>query len=146
MQTKPVAESSVSVQKPAIDPANRRTSERRAVNVGVTMLGESNFYLGLSENLSEGGLFVATHCLLPIGTTVTLEFTIPTAERPIVVEGEVRWVRSPNAIARQDANFAADESSTIQPGMGIRFVRVSKEDEALVLQFFRERTPEFYDE
>ena len=43
---------------------NRRRHLRYAVELDVSMSSEHNFYAGFAENLSEGGVFVATHSLL----------------------------------------------------------------------------------
>jgi len=39
----------------------RRAHVRHDVELEVSLESESNFYMGLTENLSEGGLFIAIH-------------------------------------------------------------------------------------
>src|SRR4051794_6755547 len=47
--------------------ADRRRDPRLDLNVAMTMRGPHNFYQGLSENVSEGGVFVATQEEVAIG-------------------------------------------------------------------------------
>jgi len=100
----------------------------------VTMLSEHNFFMGLSENMSEGGLFIATHQLQPIGTMVDLKFQLPMRAEPLEVRGEVRWLRP----------FSQDVEAP--PGMGVRFVNLTPEQNELIRAFLRSRPPIFYDD
>jgi uncharacterized protein (TIGR02266 family) len=111
---------------------SKRANRRYEVHVQVGLQTEHNFYQGLSENLSEGGLFIATHQTMPIGTKIALNFALPSVEEPLKLEGEVRWVR--------------DSSGSNMPGMGIRFVDLSEETTNLIKDFIRIREPEFYDD
>lgn len=49
--------------------ADRRTSERQrcVLDLEVELDHESHFFTGLSQDISEGGLFVATYHLVPVG-------------------------------------------------------------------------------
>jgi uncharacterized protein (TIGR02266 family) len=69
-----------------------------------------DFYVGFGENVSPGGLFVASYRLLPIGAPVALTIVLPD-QSALFVHGEVRWVRDP-------ADRATSEQ---EPGMGIQF-------------------------
>lgn len=114
--------------------ANRRTAERVSVATEVGVYSDSNFYTGFTEDVSEGGLFVATYDLQPIGTRIELEFGLPGgAEFKLV--GVVRWLRDP--IMAEDGMF---------PGMGVQFVELTEEDKALISEFVGTREPLFYDE
>jgi uncharacterized protein (TIGR02266 family) len=99
-------------------------------NVGATT--ESNFFVGFSGEISEGGVFVATYQSLEIGDKVEVLVTLPGGfERKI--PGTVRFVRDP-----------MDMDS--EPGMGVRFDRLEDEARELILRFIRKRPPLFYDE
>jgi uncharacterized protein (TIGR02266 family) len=115
---------------PGID---RRTKARIELSVDVGFYSDSNFYQGLSEDLSEGGLFVATHMLRPMGTVLTLKFALPTG-REITAEGVVRWVRDPR-----------DASADAVPGMGVQFRKLGPADEQQIREFIRLREPLFYE-
>ena len=123
---------------PRPDSASRRGMVERAdrvrVEIEVSLESDHNFYLGLTENLSEGGLFVATHKPLPIGALVELRFRVPGYDTVVEAEGEVRWVRMDGG--GRDA----------VPGMGVRFRRLEPGDAARVTAFLRNREAIFFDE
>ncbi len=114
--------------------AERRRSERVALSAEVGLRSESNFYTGFSDDISEGGLFVATYKLLPVGARLQVSFGLPSGEE-IVAEAEVRWVRDP----------IAGEMS-LSPGMGVRFTSIAAEQLAAIRTFMLVRPPMFYDE
>lgn len=120
--------------EPPPDVAERRRAPRAFLAAEVTFSSTDNFYNGFTEDVSEGGLFVATYDLQPVGTSMDLEFTLPTAHT-VRVEGEVRWVRDPR-----------DETPDAPPGMGIRFGELRPEDLEAIQSFVRQREPLFYDE
>lgn len=97
------------------------------------MWTEHNFYAGFTQDISEGGLFVATHEFLPIGSHVDLELELPGGHK-LQVRGVVKWVRDPR-----------DPGETI-PGMGIQFEELAKADREAVNEFMSSREPMFWDE
>lgn len=119
---------------PAIPPPppNRRVYPRYRVELDVTLHSEHNFFTGFTENLSQGGLFIATHEYLPIGTELDLTFRLPNS-REIRTRGRVRWIREYNP-----------ENVGAVPGMGVKFLELRPDDLALVSAFFREREPMFF--
>ena len=114
--------------------ASRRVHERADVELEVTLESEHNFYLGLTENLSEGGLFIATHLLRPIGAPVAVTLKLPNSPEPIAAQGTVRWVRQ------------YSETSDTEPGMGVRFEQLSPEHTQIIRQFLATRPALFHDE
>lgn len=96
------------------EPAGAGPQQRRAprvrLGVEIGIDDHTNFYVGFSENVSEGGLFIATYTLLPVGTEVALTFVLQD-ELPLFVHGFVRWVRDPDDLA----------TSPVPPGMGVEF-------------------------
>lgn len=117
---------------PAAD--NRRTAPRFAVELDMTISSEHNFYSGLVENISEGGVFVATHVLKPIGSIIELSITLPDSGVTVSGRGEVRWIRDYN------------ELSDTPPGMGIRFVELAAGSVEAIERFLSQRDPLFFDE
>jgi len=109
-----------------------RTS-RLEVRLAVNFSSESNFYLGFTENLSEGGVFVATHAPRSLGSKIDLVIALPDQE-PIRAEGTVRWHRQ------------YSESNETPPGMGVRFEYLTPLDEERVREFARSRQPMFFDD
>jgi uncharacterized protein (TIGR02266 family) len=104
--------------------------ERFEANVGATT--ESNFFVGFSGDIGEGGVFVATYATLPLGTPVQVLVTLPGGFEKTIL-GAVRFVRDP-----------MDMDS--EPGIGVRFERLDQETRDLILRFIRKRAPLFYDD
>lgn len=99
------------------------------LEVDIGFFSESHFYAGLTQDISAGGLFVATHQLLKIGTEVSVTFTLPGVGE-IKADGTVVWVRQP---------IQGD------PGMGIRFKLLDQEDEATIQRFIAKRPPLYHE-
>jgi len=112
----------------------RREHARVAVDLEVSLGSEHNFYAGLAENLSAGGVFVATHRLQKVGSKIDLSLRMPDSEEAFNLVGEVRWVRVYN------------ELSDTSPGLGIRFAELSPEATAAINRFLGQREPLFFDD
>jgi uncharacterized protein (TIGR02266 family) len=74
--------------------AERRSSERWGCALEVEFSDESQFFAGLSQDISMGGLFLATYRKLAVGTSLRLRFDLPDGTT-IEAGGEVRWVCDP---------------------------------------------------
>src|SRR5204862_183615 len=72
---------------------HKRQLVRVKVTVEVTLESEHNFYTGFLQNLSTGGLFVATHDLHSTGAELEVQFTLPDQPDPCEAVARVRWVR-----------------------------------------------------
>lgn len=112
----------------------RREHERYAVDLQVSVLSEHNFYAGLAENLSAGGLFIATHQLQKVGSKIELSLRMPDSTETFAIHGEVRWVRVYN------------EHSDTPPGLGVRFVELPVGAAAAIERFLAQREPLFFDD
>jgi uncharacterized protein (TIGR02266 family) len=100
----------------------------------VSLGSEHNFYAGFAENLSSGGVFVATHLLKPVGDQIQFSIHLPEMNAAVTGLGEVRWVREYN------------EHSDLPPGMGIRFLKLDAAAEELIRHFLSQREPLFFDD
>lgn len=127
------AQKQASICKPAWKGRERRECPRVVVEVEVSMHTEHNFYTGLTRDLSEGGLFIATVEHLPVGTELDLTVSLP-GQAPIRARGRVRWVREYN-------QFNQD----FHPGVGVQFVDLADSDHRAVESFLAARDPIFYD-
>src|SRR5690242_17434171 len=58
---------------------HRREHSRFSVDLDVTVGSDHNFYAGFAENLSAGGVFIATHKLKPVGSRIELSINLPDA-------------------------------------------------------------------
>ena len=111
-------------------PAENLTREKVEANLGAS--SETNFYMGFSNQIHEGGVFVATYNVLAVGTPVDLTITMPGGFE-VSVQGTVHFVSDP-----QDM-FADSE-----PGMGVRFDTLQEEQRQLIKRFIAKRAPMFY--
>ena len=71
---------------------NRR-HERLSFPAEVTVKSQTNFFMGFSENISEGGLFLATLSPPAVGESITL-FIKDLHGNEFEVNGQVRWHRT----------------------------------------------------
>lgn len=122
--------------KVAANHQNVRASERFDLEIKVDLESDTNFYTGLTQNISAGGLFIATHHIRRIGDRITLKFTLPGSDRVIDVETEVRWIRENSALQRVDG----------ASGMGVRFINLSAEASAAINGFLQSRESLYYDD
>jgi uncharacterized protein (TIGR02266 family) len=113
---------------PVLDVEERHAADRR-IEVEVSWTSESQFFAGLTGDVSTGGLFVQTYEMRPVGTRLRLDVSLPDAE--IHAAGVVRWVRP-----------AAEGAP---PGLGVVFERLSSEDRESIEAFCRTR-PALYHE
>ena len=75
-----------------VAPQERRAAPRRCLDAEITATSQSNFFCGFTEDMSEGGVFVAMSRPPPIGELVHLSVRVG-ADQPVTVIGEVRWHR-----------------------------------------------------
>jgi uncharacterized protein (TIGR02266 family) len=107
----------------------RRSAPRAPLEVHIDLHTDSQFFAGFSQDLADGGVFVATYSPAPVGTEIEIAFDL--ASRRIRTVGKVVWVR--------------EESTDAVPGMGLAFQALGSEDLAAIVEFTRERAPLFYD-
>lgn len=125
------------VRKRKIAPRTReeqRNFRRVTLEADVTVEGEHNFYHGISENISEGGLFISTYELFPLGAELDLCFTLPTHPVPLRIRGRVQWVREYSILNRE-----------LPPGLGLQFIDPGPELLSAVREFVACREPTLYE-
>ncbi len=113
----------------------RRSSPRYQVQVEVGMQTESNFYTGLTQDLSGGGVFVATNQIRQVGERIKVLLTLPGQTEPFEILTEVRWIRSSTLSRGVD-----------DPGMGLRFLQMSARARKVIGDFITQRDSLFFDE
>jgi uncharacterized protein (TIGR02266 family) len=109
--------------------ADKRRCPRFGIELAITFGSESHFWTSSATNLSEGGVFIATRELKPIGSEVELTIMLPAPAHPIWLRGEVRWIRQ------------ASPNSSAPLGMGIQFRMISEESLRSIAEFLHQRPP-----
>jgi uncharacterized protein (TIGR02266 family) len=109
--------------------SERRRTGRVKLDVEVSYETESHFFTGLGGDLSQGGIFVATYRHVPVGSSVTMELTLPAGT--VRATGTVAWHR--------------DGWEEGEPGLGIVFDPFELETREAIEEFCRERPPLYYD-
>jgi uncharacterized protein (TIGR02266 family) len=106
--------------------ADVRQHERLSFAAEVTVKSETNFFMGFSENISEGGIFLATLSPPVVGESITITVKMPSDEE-VDVTGIVRWHR-----------FNGDMAT----GCGVQFVdltpRARQAFESMISQLSRD--------
>jgi uncharacterized protein (TIGR02266 family) len=111
----------------------RRSVKRFCIDTEIGFQSESNFYTGFTEDISEGGLFLATFDCRPVGSQLYINFTLPNGAL-VSAEGIVRWIR--------EYNRATPDTT---PGMGVQFTSLPEEHRAAINRFLTQREPMFYE-
>jgi uncharacterized protein (TIGR02266 family) len=107
-----------------------RREPRQVLELEVGLTSESNFFVGVTENLSSGGVFVATYAHKPIGSRIEIALKLGSGEE-LRLQGVVRWHRT--------------SSSDGWPGIGVHFEDLTKDDEDKIRKFLSLREPMLYD-
>lgn len=89
-------------------------------------LPEESVKTALTRNLSGGGLCFATAEVLPPGTRLQAEITVPEREEPIPFTAEVMWSETSSLLG------ASQPARTTQ--LGVRFVEIAPEDQEALMQ------------
>ena len=98
------------------------------------MQSGTNFFTGFSLDISSGGLYISTYDTLPMGASVNVNFDLPGG--PVMsLNGLVQWVREYNPAIPD-----------MEPGIGVKFVGLSDQDQQLLNRYIAENPPIFYEE
>jgi uncharacterized protein (TIGR02266 family) len=116
-------------------PGSERLTTRAAAHVSIGIYTEHTFWAGLTMNISEGGIFVATYRPFPLGARLKVHVALPGEHEPFVALAEVRWVREHTNNADAPA------------GVGLKFIDLSEESHAKVRRFVATvRAPLFFED
>jgi len=96
------------------DSPESRRFHRAPVSLEVHYRTKGSFLVSYSLNLSKGGLFLETTDLFPVGTELTVRFSIPGAEIQIETVARVMWVRRKTS------------EDGLPPGLGLQFDRLEE--------------------
>ncbi len=113
------------VTKIQAETSERRLENRYQIEMRVSIGDLHPFYLGQSQDLSSGGLFLATQSMLPIGSDIHLTLWLPD-NSTLQAHGRVRWQRP-----------ARGEDPA---GVGIAFVRLSENAKQRIQKIIQAQT------
>jgi len=100
------------------------------LEVEVGLSGDNTFFAGLSMDVVDGGLFVATWQALPVGTLVEVSLVLPGGHA----------VTAPGVVV-----FVIDEREELPPGMGISLSDLTSLHLEAIRRFCKQRPPTYYD-
>jgi len=112
----------------------RRDAPRRNVEVEIGFQSETNFFTGLSMDVSAGGLFIASYDIPPLGTPVNVNFSLPGGPM-MSLDGVVRWVREYNPMIQEMA-----------PGFGVSFDHLTPTEETAINEYLARNSPLLYED
>jgi len=104
------------------DPSRREPRTPAELRIRLALGSMDAFVERYALNVSRGGIFVRTRDPQPPGTVVDLEVTLDNGECVIRGKGVVRWTTPPSAPGEPERS----------PGMGVKFIELSRESRALV--------------
>jgi uncharacterized protein (TIGR02266 family) len=116
-------------------PKKQRQHPRVPLHVEVTMESEHNFYTGITDNISEGGIFIACDPPPGSGTDVAFDLSLGGSEQKYPIEGVVCWVRSDRM-----------SSEGMPAGCGIRWKTLPDEALLAIKRFIKGRETLFYED
>jgi uncharacterized protein (TIGR02266 family) len=108
-------------------PPSQRRAPRKPCEIELEFTEETQFFTGLTQDISEGGVFIATYQLFAIGSRLELSFELPDGTR-VHTWGRVRWIREESA-------------GGCRPGMGVEFGELSEAVLRAITQFCEQRPP-----
>jgi uncharacterized protein (TIGR02266 family) len=118
----------------AVDESGR-IADRVGVQVRVDLRSENTFFTGFSENISEGGLFIATEAPHEIGDELDVELSLMGGGHRIAQKVVVRWIRP------------AEAAGGLPAGMGVQFIELTEHQKDALQEFVDSRIKDtlFYD-
>lgn len=136
-QAAPTSSASPASQQPEQGARSPRVALQVEMSFQLDINAQSahNFYTGFTNNISEGGVFIATPHLLDIGTQIKFPLKLPNMEVPELVEGTVRWVRREEHV-----------SHLTPSGLGVQFNALDERLRRLVNDYIQQNESIFYDE
>ncbi len=143
-QPAPAAPAIKPKEAPAAPPAEERRPARvplgvetrfESFSLEVDQESDHNFYIGFTDNISEGGVFIATEQVIDMGTALRFELKLPNMSAPELVEGAVRWLRR-----------SSSPDPDVPNGVGVQFTSLSPSLKRSVEEFVKRRESIFYDD
>jgi len=116
--------------------SEQRIERRGAFDIQVGVSTRHRLFVGLSSNISTGGLFVATDEPLSRGDEIQVRFRIPGSEHVFQKQAEVAWTRP------FDQN---QNDRQAQAGAGVRLLDLTNDEKKMLNAFIDAHDPMFFD-
>ncbi len=113
----------------------RRAAQRTAFDIHVGVATKHRLFVGLVDNISSGGLFIATDEALQTGDKIEVRFRIPDVDHEFHKQGKVVWVRPYDELGN-DRNT--------QAGAGIKILDLSEDEQRMLNTFIANHDPLFF--
>lgn len=110
--------------RPIVVWEDRRATPRRDMTARVVLRHGEKVAVGVSENVSQGGIFVASFETHPPGTTLDLVFSVPGQGHEVAVRGTVCRTREPRGHVTE-----------VMPGMGMSFSGLDEASRAAIAAY-----------
>ena len=127
--------SSVSNSRPVSGGTDRRHELRAGFDIQVGVATDHRLFVGLTSNISTGGLFIASDEPFKKGDKVEVRFSIPGASHVFHKHATVCWTRP----------FDASGHGHSRAGAGVRFDDLSDEESRILDAFLKVHEPIFFD-
>ncbi len=112
---------------------HKNKSSRRFVEVVLGDQSETNFFTGFSQDINQGGLFIATYNILNIGTNLLVKMFL-TPQKTISLNAIVQWIREHH-----------EDNEDVSPGMGVIFPNITAADQLAINHFMENNPPVYFD-
>lgn len=106
--------------------AERRVYTRKSLQIAVDLQSGSNFFVGKTRDISEGGMFLETNVCCEMGSSLVVNLWLD--KQRFELACEVMWVLSSDAATPQ--------------GVGVRFVHLPQKAKAAISEFMAKRAPD----
>lgn len=113
----------------------RRDRERHGFDIQIGVATDHRLFVGLTANISTGGLFIASDMPFKKGDKVEVRFSIPGASHVFHKHATVCWTRP----------FDSDGSGHSKAGAGVKFDDLTDEEARILDAFLKVHDPIFYD-
>lgn len=104
---------------------NRRANARIHLEAAVDLRSATNLFTGLTENISQGGVFIATEVHMDLGEKLQVSLSL-LGDTPITVDTEVCWLRPSG-------------SGGLETGVGVRFLNLTEKERRYLQTFIDSR-------
>ncbi len=112
---------------------NTRGSERAPISLLIEYRINDSVFNGYLYTISEGGLFIRTTNIKPVGTELDLAFHLPGMEEITIAKGIIVHVR----VLKN-----GDPSNIHPPGMGVKFISISPIDLDSIKNYVKKKSLE----